>query len=100
MLDVVHEPAPQGCVLRVAGEIDAFSAARVMTEVEKCIAASPSRVRLDLADVAFVDAEGARTLLRAREHILGSGARFEMRMSPPVARIARLMDLNLESTTP
>lgn len=49
--------------LRLAGEIDMLTAARLTGVVNETLGESPTRIVLDLADVTFCDSQGLGTLV-------------------------------------
>ena len=60
-------------VLRLAGELDLYNAADVTAALEELAADSPSRVVIDLSEVAFVDSTALGTLVEARRQMGQSG---------------------------
>ncbi|MBE1485748.1 STAS domain-containing protein [Plantactinospora soyae] len=50
-------------ILRLAGEIDMLTAARLSSVVNEVLADAPSRIVLDLSDVTFCDSQGLGTLV-------------------------------------
>ena len=60
-------------VLRLAGELDLYNAADVTAALEELAADSPSRVIIDLSEVAFVDSTALGTLVEARRQMGQNG---------------------------
>lgn len=52
-------------IIRVAGELDAFTAPLVATEVAKAIEADVGKIIVDAADLTFIDSTGINTLVQA-----------------------------------
>ncbi|WP_422772763.1 STAS domain-containing protein [Plantactinospora sp. WMMC1484] len=50
-------------ILRLAGEIDMLTAARLSSVVNEMLTDAPPRIVLDLADVTFCDSQGLGTLV-------------------------------------
>ena len=59
--------------MRLAGELDLYNAADVTAALEELAADSPSRVIIDLSEVAFVDSTALGTLVEARRQMGQSG---------------------------
>ena len=62
-------------VVRVAGEVDVYSAPALKDRLEESVAEPPHRVVVDLADVTFLDSTGLGTLvgaLKAAEKLGGT----------------------------
>jgi anti-anti-sigma regulatory factor len=79
--------------LTLAGVLDAFGADRAARLLRAShVAATGSAVRLDLADLAFVDARGAYTLMRWGLELAGQGRRLVLvDASEMLARIWRAL---------
>ncbi|MFF3443873.1 STAS domain-containing protein [Streptosporangium sp. NPDC002721] len=75
--------------ITVRGDLDAVKGAELRRVIGGLGAAT---VELDLAQVVFIDCAGARTLLRADEHMRGLGQEMiVVRPSSPVLRLLRLL---------
>ncbi|MBV9660272.1 MAG: STAS domain-containing protein [Acidimicrobiales bacterium] len=78
----------------VSGELDPFSAARLMEGVGEVLRPDVGQVDIDLAGVSFVDARGFDALIQAAGIVRRSGRRFAVsRPSRPVERIAELLQV-------
>jgi|SRR5688572_11780611 anti-sigma B factor antagonist len=65
--------------VRVDGELDAFTAPVLRTELEAVEAAEPDRVVLDLSRVRFLDSSGLAVILGLRERAMdGGGWKLEL----------------------
>lgn len=83
------EPAEDRVEITVRGDLDAVKGAELRRVLGGLTAAA---VELDLAQVVFIDCAGARTLLRADEHLRGLGQEMVIvRPSGPVLRLLRLL---------
>lgn len=56
-------------IVRLAGELDLYNAGDVASAIEELAAESPSRVVIDLSEVAFVDSTALGTLVEARRQL-------------------------------
>lgn len=54
---------PDETVLKLAGEIDMLTAARLSTVVNEILAEGPTRIVLDMAGVTFCDSQGLGTIV-------------------------------------
>ncbi|MER5648051.1 STAS domain-containing protein [Streptosporangium sp. NPDC002524] len=83
------EPAEDRAEVAVRGDLDAVEGAELRRLLGGLTVAT---VELDLARVGFIDCAGARTLLRADEHLRGLGQELIIvRPSGPVLRLLRLL---------
>jgi anti-sigma B factor antagonist len=62
-LSIAVQRAPGETVLKLAGEIDMLTAARLSTTVNDVLNEPPSRIVLDMAGVTFCDSQGLGTLV-------------------------------------
>ena len=77
--------------LAVAGDLCTWSSAMFRPVVLDLIASdAPSRVHLDLADVAFIDARGVALLLAARALVAETGGALVISTSDAVQRVLDL----------
>ena len=82
-----------GPVLRVTGEIDAFSATAFKSALMALDVAPGARVILDLADVIFIDSAGLRRLLTMQRHF--SKACIEFVLRRPSSIVRRLLEITM-----
>ena len=86
-------PAQAGgeAVLALRGDIDLLTAGAVREAARRCLRGHPARLLLDLRQVGFCDAAGARALRLARDEAAAAGAEFRLvAPSPPVTRVLTL----------
>jgi anti-sigma B factor antagonist len=62
-LSIAVQRAPGEAVLKLAGEIDMLTAARLSSVVNDILTEPPSRIVLDMAGVTFCDSQGLGTLV-------------------------------------
>ena len=97
MKALVEEPKDGSpLILRVSGELDLATAADLRASLDGALA-SGSRVVVDMAEVAFIDASGLRPILEAAEALNGSGP-LTLVNAPLAARLLRLTGLTDLST--
>jgi anti-sigma B factor antagonist len=84
-------------VLRLAGELDLYNSAEVAAALEELAADGPSRVIIDLSEVAFVDSTALGTLVEARRQIGGDGLVL-VAPGPDVARALEISGLDQHFT--
>jgi anti-anti-sigma factor len=63
-------------VLRVRGELDLETAPRLLAQVERQLRARPTKMIIDLADVAFIDSSGLGTLVACWRRTQQEAAEF------------------------
>jgi anti-sigma B factor antagonist len=81
--------------LRLHGELDLCGAPSLISEAERLCAAGFETLRIDTADVVFIDMAGLRALLHARQCAGSSGRAFGLYYSDggPLARLLELAEL-------
>jgi anti-sigma B factor antagonist len=62
-LSVTVQHAPGEAVLKLVGEIDMLTAARLSSAVNDVLTDPPARIVLDMAGVTFCDSQGLGTLV-------------------------------------
>ncbi|MBF9128481.1 STAS domain-containing protein [Plantactinospora sp. S1510] len=62
-LTIGVQRTPDEVILRLGGEIDMLTAARLSSVVNEVLADAPTRIVLDLTDVTFCDSQGLGTLV-------------------------------------
>src|SRR4051812_48127450 len=80
--------ADGAAVVTVVGEIDLATSTRLNREFDAVLdrVPAPTRLRIDLADVAFMDTSGVAVLLKARRRALEQGCRFSVISTSPTLR--------------
>jgi anti-sigma B factor antagonist len=80
--------------LRLAGELDVATAGQLAETMRSLPVEHLRQVRLDLSDLAFLDAAGLTALLRARALIRACDGRLVLdRPAPPILRLLAVTDL-------
>ena len=94
VLDVTPQPTPDGVSLRLAGEMD-VATARHLPEIVRTLPAHLVRhVRLNLAELTFIDASGLTALIETRKLVHGRGGRLSLQdPRPPLVRLLEITDL-------
>jgi anti-sigma B factor antagonist len=75
-LSVTPERNPEGISLRLAGEMDIATASRLVQVARTLSDQDVRRVRLDLAELHFIDASGLSALVQTRTNVLDQGGRL------------------------
>jgi anti-sigma B factor antagonist len=82
-------------VVRLRGDLDAASGSAVDEIVEMTLCLGKSRAIIDLSEVAFMDATGVGSLIRAKLTLSAAGAQLRVRgLHGQVRRVADLVDLD------
>lgn len=76
--------------LACTGELDMATCERLTQAFDRVLTSSPAVVRLDCAQVGFVDSTGIRCVLDARRRSEAMGIEFQL---VPSREVQRLMDL-------
>lgn len=80
---VIEKTEESGAVVLVlSGELDLASAPMLERELREAEAASPGRLVIDLAGLAFMDSTGLQALLRARERANTNDHQLALRRAP------------------
>ncbi len=79
------------CVLDLCGQLDLATCPILDEQVDASIASAPQLVRIELADLEFMDSTGLRSLLRAVR--LYADARIELELTPGSSQVQRLFEL-------
>jgi anti-sigma B factor antagonist len=86
ILSVTLERSPEGISLRMAGEMDIATADRLVEMTRTLSDHDVRRVRLDLAELHFIDASGLSALVQTRTHVLDQGGRLTLHGVRPLLR--------------
>lgn len=82
-------------VVRVQGEIDAFTSADLGSCFGTALAGGPSQVVIDLGEVTFIAGSGLRLLERFRQECQDRGLAFGLaRPAPHVQRLLERVDMD------
>ena len=79
--------------LRVRGELDIATVARLAECVEAELSASPRRLVIDLTETTFLDSSGARQLVRAARRAAQAGATLQVVCPRENTRVRLVIDL-------
>lgn len=81
--------------LRLTGELDLASAPALRQQLEE-LRRDGQAVRLDLADLEFIDSNGIHTLFEAFKYASADGWAFQIdpRVSPQVMRVLQIVNLD------
>jgi anti-sigma B factor antagonist len=92
----VTNPGPH-VIIRIAGEVDLASSARLATTLDQFVNDGASTVTLDLSRVTFFDSSGIRVLVRATHDLAETGHPLELATPSPAVRrvleMAGVLDL-------
>jgi anti-sigma B factor antagonist len=77
-LSVTPERNPEGISLRLAGEMDIATASRLVQVARTLSDQDVRSVRLDLAELYFIDASGLSALVQTRTNVLDQGGRLTL----------------------
>ncbi|SDC76637.1 anti-sigma B factor antagonist [Geodermatophilus telluris] len=83
--------------LRVRGELDVATVARLAECVEAELSAAPRGLVVDLTDTAFMDSSGARQLARTAKRAAETGTALQVvcpRSNSPVRLVIDLLELD------
>jgi anti-sigma B factor antagonist len=87
----VERPEPGVVLLRAKGDIDAYTAPGLRTQLHEAAAAETELVVVDLAEITFIDSAGLGTLVGAHRRMLERGGR--LRVVRPPTLVARAFEL-------
>ena len=91
-LRITSQPDGAGIVrVRVAGEVDMATAPQITDAVQDALATGAAHVRLDLAEVTFLDSTGIRTLLFAQRDAAEQGVL--LRVTDAHRRVVRVLEI-------
>jgi anti-anti-sigma factor len=91
-LDVTISHEGDVAAVTVRGEVDLASSTQLNRELDAALALQPlRRLRVDLAEVTFMDTTGVAVMLKARRRALELGVRFSVSSSSPT--LTRLFDI-------
>jgi anti-anti-sigma factor len=80
----------------VRGEIDLATSTRLNRDLDGALdqEPAPTRLRIDLSEVHFMDTSGVAVMLKARRRALEAGARFSViSPSPTIKRLLEITGL-------
>lgn len=96
-LVIETNPTPECYTIAVTGEIDISNATKLRESIDYALAQPTEKVRLDFANVSYIDSTGIGVLVGAAHHAQESGKGFEaVNARPNVLRVAQLLGLDKE----
>ena len=87
----VHRPEPGVVLLRASGDLDAYTAPGLRSELHSAAAGDEGLVVVDLADVTFIDSAGLGALVGAHRRMREGGGCLRIVRPPPL--VARAFEL-------
>jgi anti-anti-sigma factor len=78
--------------LPVSGEVDLASIGDLIAAARACLAAAPSVLEVDLAEVTFIDSSGLGALVRIRNEAVERGVQLVLVHLPPA--VTRLFEVS------
>ena len=100
-LSVTSRRANHTLQVRVAGELDAWTAAWFRAQTETLLTGGNDRIELDLAEVGFCDVHGARELLRLHHYAARRDIELTLAaISQPVRMLLELLGISPWATPP
>jgi anti-sigma B factor antagonist len=93
---ILNHGAVDGMVtIALFGEMDLATRDLLATTLDTCVATTTSDVRLDCAELDFLDATSLGVLVRVHEQLERNGRRlFVVRANPNIRRVFRLSRLD------
>jgi anti-sigma B factor antagonist len=89
---IVVSPAGScDCVVRARGEIDIYTGPALRDVLRDVVAAGPSQVVIDMAEVSFIDSSGLSVIIGAYKRAQDSG--IDLVLRSPTARVVRLLEM-------
>jgi anti-sigma B factor antagonist len=87
----LDRPEPGVVVLRAKGDVDAYTAPGLRTQLHAVTGGEAQLVVVDLAEITFIDSAGLGTLVGAHRRMREAGGR--LRIVRPPALVARAFEL-------
>ena len=81
---VSHHREDEGCVVDVAGEIDAVTVPQLWDVVERLIDDGEQTLVMDLSRVGFIDSTGIGVVIRAMNALKDRGGQLSLRGPSPM----------------
>ena len=96
-LTITTNPTSEQYTICVTGEVDISNADKLRAAIDFALEQPTEEVRLDLADVAYIDSTGIGVLVGAAHHAADHGKRFSaVNAQPGVMRVAQLLGVDQE----
>ena len=87
----IDRPEPGVVLLRAKGDLDAYTAPGLRTQLHEATTGDADLVVVDLAEITFIDSAGLGTLVGAHRRMREGGGR--LRIVRPPALVARAFEL-------
>lgn len=96
-LVITTNPTPECYLISVTGEIDISNAAKLRDAIDLALEQPTEEVKLDFAEVSYIDSTGIGVLVGAAHHAEERCKRFvAVNAQPGVMRVAQLLGLDKE----
>ncbi|HUJ35402.1 MAG TPA: STAS domain-containing protein [Solirubrobacteraceae bacterium] len=93
-LSITRRDEAGGVVLALSGELDVVSAPELAQRLDEALAEADAHVKLDLAELAFVDSAGVSVLIKAKQDAESGGRTLVLaRPTEQVRRVFALVGL-------
>lgn len=96
-LVITANPTPECYLISVTGEVDISNASKLRDAIDFALEQPTEEVKLDFAEVSYIDSTGIGVLVGAAHHAEEHGKRFvAVNAQPGVLRVAQLLGLDKE----
>ena len=96
-LVITTNPTPECYLISVTGEVDISNASKLRDAIDFALEQPTEEVKLDFAEVSYIDSTGIGVLVGAAHHAEEHGMRFvAVNAQPGVLRVAQLLGLDKE----
>ena len=96
-LGITTKHTPECYLIKVSGEVDISNADKLRTAINRAMDETAEEVRLDFAEVGYIDSTGIGVLVGAAQSAGERAKRFSVvRAQPTVMRVAQLLGVDKE----
>ena len=96
-LVITTNPTPECYLISVTGDVDISNASKLRDAIDFALEQPTEEVKLDFAEVSYIDSTGIGVLVGAAHHAEEHGKRFvAVNAQPGVLRVAQLLGLDKE----
>ena len=96
-LGITTAPTPERYTISVSGEIDISNADGLRNAIDLALEQPTDEVKLDFAQVSYIDSTGIGVLVGAAHHALDHNKRFScVNAQPTVMRVVQLLGVDKE----
>lgn len=96
-LGITTAPTPECYTISVLGEIDISNADGLRNAIDLALEQPTDEVKLDFAQVSYIDSTGIGVLVGAAHHAVDHGKRFScVNAQPTVMRVVQLLGVDKE----